>query len=61
MIQAVITASITALIVAAVTAFIVSMICCNMSAVKTFNIIDKYVKDLIESTKQLIRDTYFNK
>ncbi|MCI9681386.1 MAG: hypothetical protein HFI26_08370 [Lachnospiraceae bacterium] len=52
---------VTAVIVATITAVITSMICCNISAVKTFNIIDEYVKDLIESTKQLIRETYFDK
>lgn len=61
MIQTVIVALVTALIVATITALIISVICCNISAVKTFNIIDKYVNDLIESTKQLIRETCFDK
>ena len=40
------------IITAAVTATIVSIICCNISAKVTFNIIDKYVADLIQLAKE---------
>lgn len=43
---------------AAITALIVSAIYGKASAVHTFNVIDGYVKDMIEVTKELIRDTY---
>ena len=50
-----------ALITAAVTATIVSTICCNISAKVTFNIIDKYVADLIQLAKESIRNAYLDK
>ena len=49
-----------ALIIAAVTATIVSIICCNISAKVTFNIIDKYVADMIDLAKESIRNAYIN-
>ena len=61
MAQIIIVAIFTSLIVAAATAIAVSIVCCNISAIKTFNTIDGYVKDMINSTKQLIRDTYLDK
>lgn len=60
-IAVVIIAVVISLIVATATAVIISIICCNISAMKTFNTIDEYVKDLIDSTMKLIRDTYFDK
>lgn len=52
-------------IIAAVTAIItsgiVSVICCNISAKVTFNIIDKYVADMINLAKESIRNAYLNK
>lgn len=48
-------------ITAAATAFIVSVVCCRISASITFEIIDKYVADMIDMTKKLIWDTYVNK
>ncbi len=49
------------IIIAAVTATIVSVICCNISARVTFNIIDKYVANMIDLAKDLIRNAYFNR
>ncbi len=49
------------IIIAAVTATIVSVICCNISARITFNIIDKYVTNMIDLAKGLIRDAYSGK
>ena len=60
-IAVVIIAVVISLRVATATAVIISIICCNISAMKTFNTIDEYVKDLIDSTMKLIRDTYFDK
>ncbi len=45
------------IIVSAVTAMIVSIICCKITAVHTFKVIDGYVKSLIEMAKESIRDT----
>ncbi len=47
------------IITAAVIAAVVSVICCKISAKTTFNIIDKYVADMIHLTKDAIRDAYF--
>lgn len=49
------------IIVPAITAIIVSGIYCKISAVHTFNVIDGYVKDLIEMVKKSLRDARFNK
>lgn len=49
------------IIVAAVTSTIVSVICCNISAKVTFNIIDKYVAEMVDLAKESIRNAYFNK
>lgn len=47
------------IITAAVIAAVVSVICCKISAQTTFNIIDKYVADMIHLAKDAIRDAYF--
>lgn len=47
-----------AIIIAAVTATIVSVTCCKISAKVTFNIIDKYVADVICMAKESIRNAY---
>lgn len=39
------------IIIAAVTAFIVSVVCCNISALVTFKIMDKYVVGMVEMAK----------
>ncbi len=49
------------IVTAAVTATIVSVICCNISAKITFNIIDKYVANMIDLAKELIRNAYIDK
>ncbi len=48
----------TNIIIAAVTAFIVSVVYCRISAVVTFETIDKYVVDIIEMAKESIRNAY---
>lgn len=48
-------------VIAAATAFIVSVVRCRISASITFKIIDKYVADIINMTKELIRNTYSDK
>lgn len=48
------------IILSAGIAVIVSMICNKILAVHTFNVIDGYVRELVEMTKKSIRDTYFN-
>ena len=45
---------------AIITSGIVSVICCNISAKVTFNIIDKYVADMIDLAKESIRNAYIN-
>lgn len=47
--------------IAAVTSFIVSVICCNISAIVTLNIIDRYVKEMIRLAKESIRDAHSGK
>ncbi len=47
--------------IAAATACITSVVCCRISALVTFRIIDKYVVDMIETAKESIRNTYINK
>lgn len=42
------------IIVSAVTAAVVSGICCKISAVHTFNVIDGYVKEFVEIAKRSI-------
>lgn len=49
------------IIVAAVTAFITAVICCNISAHITFEIIDKYVAAMIDMAKESIREAYSDK
>lgn len=49
------------IIIAAVTALIVSVACCNISALVTFKIIDKYVAGMIEMVRESIRNTHFDK
>lgn len=39
----------------------VSVICNKILAVYTFNVIDGYVRDVLEMVKKLIRDTYQGK
>ena len=53
--------AIATVIIATVTATIVSVICCNRSARVTFNVIDKYVADMINLAKESIRNAYLNK
>ena len=52
---------ISVIVIAAVTSFIVSVICCNISAIVTLNIIDRHVKEMIRLAKESIRDAYVNK
>ncbi|WP_277934369.1 hypothetical protein [Parablautia intestinalis] len=47
------------IVTAAVIAAAVSVICCKISAKTVFNIIDKYVADMIHLAKDAIRDAYF--
>lgn len=47
--------------IAAATACITSVVCCRISALATFRIIDKYVADMIETAKESIRNACFNK
>ena len=47
--------------IAAATAFIVSVACCRISASITFKIIDKYVADMVNMTKESIRNAYSGK
>lgn len=46
--------------IAAVTSIVVSVICCNISAKVTLNIIDKYVADMVDMAKESIRNAYIN-
>lgn len=51
----------TNIIIAAATAFIVSVVCCKVSALVTFKVIDKHVVDIIEIAKESIRNAYSDK
>ena len=44
----------------AIIAVVVSVVCNTILAVHTFNVIDGYVKELIEMAKNSIRDAYLN-
>lgn len=53
--------SMNTIITAATTAVIVSVVCCKIMSRIIFEIIDKYVKDMVELAKKSIRDAYRGK
>lgn len=49
------------IVVSAITALVVSAVYNKISAVHTFNVIDGYVREIIEMVKGLIRNTSIDK
>lgn len=48
------------ILVSVVASTVVSVICCKISAAHTFNVIDGYVKDMIELAKKSIRNAHID-
>lgn len=49
------------IVVTVIVALAVSVVSCKISAAHTFNVIDGYVKEVIELAKKSIRDAYIDK